>query len=186
MFGNAETRSLSNTPEMWSERAKLDDHLDAVMWTAQGQAERHRAVLEALDPKPNETFLDFGCGTGELSERLFAPSYTGYDWSFQMACRAQERHPGFEFISTLPWRHFDVIACIGTFNLPGSLVGTFKTLDNLWVRCHSRMAVSLYSGDDERCLSYSPYDIIPWAEKHVTRYRLERIRHNDLLLVMWR
>jgi SAM-dependent methyltransferase len=185
--GNAEAgrRSL-NTPEAWSERALLEDSCAAVMWSPEGQRERHVAVLDALDPMPDETFLDFGSGTGALADLLPENGYVGYDWSYPMVERARREHPGYKFLSTLPYEHYDLVACIGTFNLPGSFEETWKTINSLWERTNRALAASLYDGNDERCLQYDEYDLCDFVTMKTKHWRIERIRHNDLLMVMWK
>jgi SAM-dependent methyltransferase len=188
VLGDAETsrRSL-NTPEAWSERAQIESPYEAVMWSPEGQRERHDAVIRALNPKLGETFLDFGCGTGELCTYLQdGDGYVGYDWSYPMVQRARHDHPGYKFLSTLPYEHYDLVACVGTFNLPGSFEETWKTINSLWERTKRALAASLYDGNDERCLQYDEYDLCDFVAGKTQHWRIERIRHNDLLLVMWK
>lgn len=174
-----------NTPEAWSERATLPG-LSAVMWSPDGQDDRFAAVLKVFDTTNGMTVLDFGCGTGGFC-RFFPPqNYLGYDWSEGMVERAKQEHPAYAFTSSLTWQHFDLVACIGTFNLPGSFKETWETLNSLWVRTESVLAVSLYQGADRSCLSYDEFDLCEFAAARAERWRIEKHRHNDLLLSMWR
>jgi len=156
------------------------------MWSAEGQRERFDAIYEAVNLRPGECILDFGCGTGAFSDAFPTDQYRGYDWSFPMVERARREHPYHEFVSTLSWQHFDAIVCVGTFNLPGSYAETWQTLNSLWTRTDRVLAVSLYYGDDENCLSYDEYDCCDFAKNRASRWRIEKHRHNDLLLVMWK
>lgn len=155
------------------------------MWSEQGQKERFEVVSNAIDCVFG-SLVDFGCGTGEFSEWFNPDHYLGYDWSHSMVERALNEHPHYRFISTLPWRHFDIIACVGTFNLPGSFAETWQTLNSLWDRTDKQLIVSLYYGNDENCLSYDEYDCLDFAKPRASRWRIEKHRHNDLLMVMWR
>jgi SAM-dependent methyltransferase len=183
--GNAEARSL-NTPEAWSARADEPTSLGAVMWSAQGQKDRFEAALDALKGSLSTSLLDFGCGTGAFSEHIPSHEYFGYDWSQSMVQRARDEHPDHEFTSALSWRRFDAVVCIGTFNLPGSTYETWRTLMSLWEITDRVLVASLYCGEDESCLRYDEYDLCDFARNHADRWRVEKHRHNDLLLVMWR
>ena len=160
------------------------------MWSKDGQAARFAAVLAALNPQPGETLLDFGCGTGAFYEHV--PSvvvYLGHDWSRGMIARARREHPDGEYTSALPPGPFDLVACIGPFNLREnwSAARTWETLQGLWMRCSRALAVSLYRGLDPDCLIYTPEEIaaeaaaFPNATAAVTYPR-----QNDVMLTLTR
>jgi SAM-dependent methyltransferase len=176
---------IANTPEAWTERAALDDRLEAVMWTHDGQVGRFLAVLHALAPKHGETLLDYGCGTGELSEFTHPRTpYTGVDWSRGMIARARLEHPGKRFSIYLGPETFDLVACVGTFNLPGSLAQTWDDLAELWGRTRRSLAACLYAGDDQNCLRYTQSQVLRFAEQHASDFSVNKHRPNDILLVM--
>lgn len=174
-----------NTPEAWTERAKDPDPLAAVMWSPTGQLERFHAVISILNQQPGETLLDFGCGTGSLS-RYVTSGYTGYDWSEGMIDRARKDHPEAEFIDKLGTGQYDLVACVGTFNLPGTHESTFTTLTTLWARARRALAVCLYAGEDPDCLIYQPSELLAYAEATAPLWSVTRYRPNDLLLVLHR
>lgn len=179
-----------NTPEAWSVRAAtIDDSWAACGWSQEGQRERFEAVLWALDPKPGESLLDFGCGTGDLCE-LLADSvyYVGFDSAPGMIERARVEHGADErlFLIEHPARLFDLVACVGPFNLPDgwSKQMTWHTLRHLWDTTGCRtLAVSLYAGDDECCLQYTEVEARVCGRQLGYDVTVERIRMNDLLMV---
>lgn len=182
--------AVENTPAAWSARADLcEEPWDACGWSYEGQVDRHEAALEALEPKRGESLLDWGCGTGELAG--IVPSfvdYVGFDTADGMIERARRQRPERRFVNREPTGHFDLIACIGPFNLPDhwSKLRTWHTLRHLWDTKRPRMLVaSLYAGDDDRCLIYTE------SELHGAGYALAwnpEIVHvrNDLMLVVTR
>lgn len=179
-----------NTPEAWSERARLDSAWEACGWSEDGQRSRHLAVVAALAPEPGDRLLDFGCGTGELCELLLPDvDYVGYDWATGMVIRAGREHPGRRFQSWQPTGVFDLVACVGCFNLPGnwSKEHTWHTLRTLWDQtCCRTLAVSLYAGVDGRCLSYTGAEAADAGAQLSWNVRVDQIRHNDLLLTVRR
>lgn len=180
-----------NTPDGWSERAGVfADSAAACGWTPRGQRERHVAVIEALDPQAGDRLLDWGCGTGELSELVPADvDYTGFDWAEGMIIRAGTDHPDHRFQSWEPSGVFDLVACIGCFNLPGgwSKQHAFHTIRRLWdTTCCRMIAVSLYAGDDPACLSYTGADAAKCGASLGFYTSVDQIRDNDILLTVHR
>ena len=178
----------ANTPQAWSERARTHtEPWDACGWSREGQYDRLAAVLDELDPQPGETLLDWGCGTGELCSLLLPDvKYHGYDWAKGMVARARREHPGRTFSAVHPphYRQFDLVACVGPFNLEDgwSKQHTWHTLRHLWdtTGCRS-IAVSLYKGDDDRCLRYEEHELHAFGRSLGPGYFIDEIRPNDLL-----
>ena len=157
------------------------------MWSERGQHDRFLSVLAALDPQPDETLLDYGCGTGSLAELLpTGVFYTGYDWSTGMVERARRDHPGHLYTATQPPHPFDLVAAIGPFNLADSWsqTRTWKVLADLWSRCNRKVAVCLYAGADPDCLVYSMGDCQAFAESTGSDWRATRHLPNDILLTL--
>jgi hypothetical protein len=180
-----------NTPAAWSERAAvLPEPWAACGWSKDGQKTRHAAVVEALRPQSGDRLLDWGCGTGELSALVSADvEYIGYDWSAGMIIRAGKTHPGRVFQGWQPTGVFDLVACVGCFNLPGnwSKERTWHTIRHLWdTTCCRAIAVSLYAGGDERCLRYTGAEAARCGSDLGFDARVDQIRDNDLLLTVRR
>lgn len=177
-----------NTPEAWTIRAEeCPEPWEACGWTEEGQQERFRIVLDALAPKEGERLLDYGCGTGALTDILPAGvDYVGYDWSAGMIQRAADEHPGRVFTTFPPTSRFDLVAIVGTFNLHDhwSKERTFHTLRHLWDATGCRaLAASMYAGEDIACLQYTAPEL-ERACCHLTwDSRVVAWRENDLLLV---
>jgi trans-aconitate methyltransferase len=57
-------------------------------------------VLSYLDPKPGERILDLGCGTGDLTYKIFCSGavVVGMDSSPEMLSRARSKYPGLDFL----------------------------------------------------------------------------------------
>ena len=180
---------ISNSPSAWSDRASINDPSEAVRWSPKGQSERFTHVLAVLDPKPGETLLDFGCGTGALAELLPANvGYTGYDWAGGMIDRARHDHPTRRFSRGYPIATFDLVVCVGPFNLPHnwSKQQTWATLETLWGQTGRMLAACLYAGDDGECLVYSE-DECGHSLRHlrgVGARTIVRHRPNDILLTL--
>ncbi len=56
-------------------------------------------ILSYLQPKPGETILDLGCGTGDLTKEIFisGANVTGIDNSAEMILTAKSKFPEIEF-----------------------------------------------------------------------------------------
>ena len=180
----------ANTPAAWTARAETaPSPWEACGWSEQSQRARLDKVVEALNPRPGETLLDWGCGTGELASRLAAEiRYVGFDWSEGMVTRASRSHPGRAFQTWEPRGRFDLVACVGALNLPGgwSKEMTWATLRRLWDNCGRAMAVSLYAGSDTSCLIYTDAECKTFACGESFYRRVERWRPNDILVVLER
>lgn len=188
-FDGLDRESVENTPAAWSRRAEtFATSWGAAGWTRAGQSERFVKVLDALKPQPGERLLDYGCGTGALSD-LVGPdvTYLGYDFSPGMVARARREHEGVLFLNRVSIARADVVACVGTFNLPGDKAATWQTLRWLWHDLEPRaMAVSLYAGRDSRCLTYTVDETLRAVAGFSWRVSVERWRHNDILAVVRR
>ena len=57
-------------------------------------------IVELLNPQSNETILDIGCGTGDLTKKIaeLCGKVTGIDNSREMIQSAQKKHQGISFI----------------------------------------------------------------------------------------
>lgn len=183
--------NTENTPEAWSERAAHPEPWTACGWTQDGQQDRLEAVLDELDPQPGDRLLDWGCGTGQLSA-LVAPTvrYVGFDSAVGMVERARRDHPGRSFQHWEPRGEFDLVACVGPFNLPAPTWSgkdlTWYTLRRLFDRTKHRLVASLYSGRDESCLSYTLEECDRFAKGQGFRAWADKWRHNDILVVLER
>ena len=63
-------------------------------------------IVTLLDPQKDETILDLGCGTGELTEKIatLCKEVVGVDSSLEMIRAAREKY------KTIPFRHLDAKA----------------------------------------------------------------------------
>lgn len=180
---------IANTPSAWSDRAEITDAATAVRWSRDGQAERFLSVIAALEPRAGETLLDFGCGTGALTDALPAGvQYTGYDWAGGMIDRARHDHPDRRFARGIPVAEFDLIACVGPFNLAHnwSKQQTWAVIESLWRQTRRQLAVCLYAGDDTECLVYTEDETLHSLRhlRDVGARTVVRHRPNDLLLIL--
>ncbi len=89
-------------------RASIDDRSGSndKGWDAQSYQDRHSYVfkhgeglVELLDPKPGETILDLGCGSGQLTAKIAAVGalVSGIDLSPDMIAQARSNFPAIEF-----------------------------------------------------------------------------------------
>lgn len=181
---------MKNTPAAWSTRAAtIEAGHEVCGWSPSGQAERHSAAVDALQPRPGETLLDFGCGTGSLADTLPDDvKYLGYDWAPGMIDRAKREHPGRRFQTWEPDQNIDLVACIGPFNLTHhwSKDMTWATLRRLWDKTERALFASLYAGDDQHCLRYTLEECERYAAGEALYRSVARWRHNDILILLER
>lgn len=183
------TAAPENTPAAWSARARgAKTSAEACGWTEESQTLRFAKIVDALQPRTGERLLDFGCGDGELSRWLAEDvDYLGFDTADGMIQRAALEHPSRAFQTWEPTPiAFDIVVVCGTLNLPGGWCRerTWATLRRLWDGTRRCLAASLYAGDDERCLIYTEAECGRFAASESFRWRVERWRPNDLLLVL--
>lgn len=179
---------IPNSPAAWSARAaSAATSWEACGWSQRSQPTRFAKIVELLDPQPDETLLDWGCGTGSLLDHLPGGlHYIGYDWADGMIQRARREHPGVFFFDRPYNLQPDLVAVIGTYNLPGSKQETWHTLRWLWDLGPRALAVSLYAGTDSRCLIYTEDEIhreLDWFSWNVT---VIRWRDNDVIAAVRR
>ena len=181
---------IANSPSAWSKRASAENSWNAALWSEEGQRARFDSVLEALDPRPGETLLDYGCGTGALTDLLPENvDYIGYDWSSGMLERARSEHPSRCFTAELMPYLVELVACVGPFNLADgwSKELTWGTLRELWKRTTRTLAVCLLSRTDEDdLLVYAQDEVAEFARNLEARFSVSRHLANDLLLVLER
>lgn len=180
--------TIVNSPAAWSARAaRAATSWEACGWSRQSQPTRFDKIVGLLDPQPGDTLLDWGCGTGGLLNHLPAGvDYVGYDWASGMIERARREHPGVLFLDRPYNLRPDLVAVIGTYNLPGSKQQTWQMLRWLWDLGPRTLAVSLYAGADTRCLVYDEAE----TRKHLGGFSwqvsVDRWRHNDIVAVVRR
>lgn len=142
-----------------------------------------------MDIRPSDGILDFGCGLGAFADRIVSCSYVGYDSAPGMVARARLDHPLDRFTNEWPAGRFDHVVAVGPFNLPDgwSKQATFHTLRHLWdtTGCRS-LIVSLYAGEDRRCLRYTENELIILGHSLSWDVTVERWRANDLMLAVRR
>lgn len=182
------TAPIENTPDGWSARAQLPTEAEACGWTEESQTARLAKVTAALAPEHNEGLLDYGCGTGRLAAFVAYSEaiYIGFDWAPGMIARARSEHPFNHFQDWEPLGSFDLVACVGCFNLPGAKQDTWHTVRRLWERTRRALVVSLYAGTDERCLIYTEAECDRFARGESFYSTVERWRPNDILLTLHR
>lgn len=179
---------IANTPEAWSERAEIADPWSAALWSEAGQTQRFLAVLRHLDLRDGDTLLDYGAGTGRFCEFLpLTVTYYAYDTAPGMRERVRREHPRAWVLDEMPDMAFDHIVCIGTFNLRDgwSKRQTWDCLDDLWQTGTRTLAVSFYRGDDKECLSYTPLEILEFADSCTDFFTFDcSFLANDALLLL--
>lgn len=182
---------IANTPQAWSERARVEAPWEAALWSEQGQKLRFQAVLRHLDLQVGDTLLDFGCGTGEFHASLpLWVQYHGLDWADGMRERAGVR-PGVYVHDELPDMMFDHIIAVGPFNLADNWTkeATKMQLLELWHEyTRTTLVVCFYRGDDPNCLTYRAEDLVEMARlSGCHRFSVDATYlDNDLLLEMRR
>lgn len=153
----------ANTPEAWSERAHIPEAWSAALWSEFGQTQRFLAALRHLALREGDTLLDFGCGSGRFCEFLpQSVTYYAYDWSEGMRERVRRDHPRAWVLDEMPDMTFDHVVAIGPFNLSANWTKrkTWDCLDGLWSLTERTLVVSLYTGHDPDCLSYSIGEVV--------------------------
>ncbi|WP_022823118.1 class I SAM-dependent methyltransferase [Hymenobacter norwichensis] len=77
-----------------------------MQWNADSYVQKHAFVfqygtglVDLLAPKPNESILDLGCGSGELTQEIASHGATvmGLDASAAMIAKAQQQFPALDF-----------------------------------------------------------------------------------------
>lgn len=185
--------TLVNTPAAWSDRANtaMTEH-EACLWSERGQMLRLAVVAREINQRATggERVLDYGCGTGRLVDLLDdSLDYVGYDWAPGMRDRARRHRPGHLFVDVAPAATFDHVAVVGAFNLADgwSKAETWATLERLWAQTRKTLAVSLYRGNDTRCIRYLPSEIAQFANAKADSWALDYgYLPNDMLMVLRR
>lgn len=176
----------ANSPEAWSERSHINESWSAALWSEFGQTQRFLAALRHLDLRDGDTLLDYGAGSGRFCE--FLPqgiTYYAYDWAEGMRERVRRDHPRAWVLDEMPDREFDHIVCIGPFNLAEgwSKTETWDCIDALCSLTVRSLVVSLYTGNDPDCLSYSPEEVV--RQSPDARFAIDcTYLANDLMLVL--
>jgi len=184
----------ANTPAAGSKRAKAVEPWAACGWSRRSQLARFEKIAHELDPRSDETLLDYGCGTGDFAQ--YTPRglrYVGFDWSLGMLARAQGDNGDLPNVSFTSMLHdgdtWDIVVCCGPFNLRDnwSKAQTWALMRMLWARTKRAMAVSLYYGSDPSCIRYPASEVAATAASLSDRFTLERgYLPNDLLVVLRR
>jgi trans-aconitate methyltransferase len=90
---------------------ETDDHWDGKLYqsTCSFVSDFGEELLDWLSPNPDETILDVGCGTGELTSKISnrGSIVSGLDSSSAMLDVAREEHPHLNFI------HGDIVTFSG-------------------------------------------------------------------------
>lgn len=182
-----------NTPTAWTRRAQeIAEPWAATGWSERSQRIRHERIVQALNPRPGESLLDYGCGTGALAGHVRLPmfnvNYIGFDWSLGMVERARREHPDAAFTTQLrDGETWDLVVCCGTFNLRDnwSRAQTWALVRMLFARTRRAMAVSLYHGRDSACIHYGPSEAATVGQYIAHDFSVERgYLPNDVLLVL--
>lgn len=112
----------------WNPRLYIDKHSFV--------QEYGNALIDLLDPQENETILDVGCGTGELTAELALRSgkVVGMDSSPSMIAQARLNYPDLDF----------QIEDVSSFDLDCKFDAIFSNATLHWVLNHQKAANCLY------------------------------------------
>lgn len=176
------------------------DNPGAVQWSLQGQAIRHKALLD-LSGKINETtVLDYGCGKGDLLSLIKTQGnrvrYTGVDITHAMLVVAREKHPEARFIvhdiEDGPLDDsfdFTFICGVFNFNISGVEEGMKNSTRLLFNHTSRRLILNALTSEHSKSydLHYvDPEDLLRFAKTHITadaHIRLDIIP-GDIFLVL--
>lgn len=176
--------TIPNTPSAWSKRARLGEHSwDAALWSEDGQRVRFEVALRHLNLRKGDSLLDYGCGTGALSELLpEGVKYLGVDTSPGMLNRAIREHPDREFDYRLPSHVFTHVAAIGVWNLADWKTAQTE-ITSLWGYCTRMLVASLHRD------LVSPKQLAEAFERYGSMLRVlvdTSYRDNDSMLILRR
>lgn len=174
---------------------ELGAGIQAVGWSnVEQQQLRFRKLIEHIHIIPNESFLDLGCGFGDLMEYITRKidfpdklNYTGCDISALMLDEAGKRNDKLEFICMDMWnpenilgRKFDHILCSGALNysvLDREQLGVEKFLEIYWPFSSKTISFNLITSDvdfQNPKLRYSdPSIVIDTVRKYTKRYIID-------------
>lgn len=187
---NGMTTIIENTPQAWDRRASAPASWDAALWSERGQTQRFLAVLNHLELRAGDGLLDYGAGTGRLSEFLpAAVDYYAFDTSAGMRDRCRDEHPRATVLDEPPRIFpYDHVVAVGPFNLADrwSLDDTRAAIQTLWRLTTRTLVVSLYRGHDPACLRYPAALVTQWASELSDRFVVDAHMPNDLLLAAHR
>lgn len=136
---------VRNDPEAWSERAReASTSWEAALWSERGQRVRFEAALHHLNLKVGDSLLDYGCGTGALSDLIPAGvAYYGYDTSAGMLQRAREERPFKSFLRSAVPSFASHVAAIGVWNL-AEPEDAIEGIQMLWERTGNTLVASVH------------------------------------------
>lgn len=184
----------SNSLSDWNALARPDRSDFEIADCASSRS--HDLRLKALLRLPilaNDRVLDFGCGTGRLSDLLPAGvKYSGLDWSEAIVREARKRRPGVEFsvgdgseMYPAEW-----LVSSGVFNVSDgwSKELTASMIDRMCRMSSRGIGVTVRCRPEKGRLHYTPQEMLEyiagyrWANVHVDNVYLE----HDLCLTAWR
>jgi trans-aconitate 2-methyltransferase len=111
-------RNDAGPPNAWNAALYEDKH--SFVWKEAG------AVFDLLAPRPGESILDVGCGTGQLTAAIAAAgaSVTGIDSSAEMIGKARQNYPALRF----------EVADAGNLNFHAQFDAAFSNAVLHWIR----------------------------------------------------